>query len=189
MELELIIAIKEVALEFIKIVAPATIAAVTAYKTASYQYKQKIAEIEKQNQFKAAQMIFDLQKQSFDDVAKGYKSITESIFEISGFLIGGKDLDESEYFLKIMKVYTQKLPFSFRKTYREFSVFLDQYSEEYKELQEAEKSFNSLGEVNIENLMDYAIKLEYIYSTLSHCSQIIISEKMDDNLSKFTANK
>ncbi len=187
METEIVLALKEVALDFIKIVGPATVAALATYKTAAYQYKQKITEIEKKDQFKAAEMVFEIQKKSFEDVTSGYKSITNNIFSLSGTLMGDEDLEEvNPYLKKIIEVYTHKLPFAFRKTHREFSVYKDQYKEEYEELLKAEESFNNLGVIDIKKHLDYVIKLEYIYSTLSHCSQIIISEKMNATLSKYT---
>jgi hypothetical protein len=190
MEPEVILAIKEVALDFIKIVGSATVAALAAYKTASYQYKQKMAEIEKADQFKAAEMVFEIQKKSFEDVANSYNSITESIFTLTGTIIGGGELDElTSNFAKIMKVYIHRLPFSFRKMHREFSKYKEEYSAEYAELRKAEGIFEGLGKIETKNIIDYAVKLEFIYSTLSHCSQIIISEKMNDTLSKYSANK
>ena len=136
MELEIVLAIKEVALDFIKIVGSATVAALAAYKTASYQSKQKMAEIEKKDQFKAAEMVFDIQKSAFEDVAIGYKSIAGNIFEIRGTIIGGGEIDElCSGYAKMMEVYTHKLPFSIRKMYREFSKYKDEYQEEYEELE------------------------------------------------------
>tara|TARA_B110001454_G_C12428692_1_gene312564 strand:- start:153 stop:602 length:450 start_codon:yes stop_codon:yes gene_type:complete len=149
-----------------------------------------MAEIEKADQFKAAEMVFEIQKKSFEDVANSYNSITESIFTLTGTIIGGGELDElTSNFAKIMKVYIHRLPFSFRKMHREFSKYKEEYSAEYAELRKAEGIFEGLGKIETKNIIDYAVKLEFIYSTLSHCSQIIISEKMNDTLSKYSANK
>ncbi len=54
---------------------------------------------------------------------------------------------------------------------------------------DAKNKFDALGEPKLNNHMDYTIELEYIYSTLASCTQVLIGEKMDDILSNYTVNK
>ena len=55
--------IRDISFEGIKILGPAAIASIVAYKSASAQYKAKLAELTRQHEFNARQHLFDYYKQ------------------------------------------------------------------------------------------------------------------------------
>ena len=187
MDIILIDALKEFGSDCVKIIGPACITAIVAFKTATEQSRQKITEIKESNRFKASTEFFNIYKGWYEELQESQNNIANSLLQINGFMISGEDFDgEQEDIMKLLKIYVHKLPFNFRKMEIEFKKRKGEFDIDYEELTKAKEMYESLPELTADNHIDYTIKLEYIYSTLAHCSRTLIIDDMHKTYSEYT---
>lgn len=189
MDVEIVNAIKEVLLEAVKVIGPAIVAGIAAYKAASIQYKLKLQELDKSNQFKAAEKLFELRKEWHKSIASGHKELKSELVQLQGMIAAGKGNSElMDTISSVVRVYENRLPFALSKIERDFCELSEEYTIERDDLIKAKELYNNLPEPT-DNAIEYINALIAIYSAVNNCNALILAQDLQNTMLQFSKDK
>ncbi len=180
-------------MEFIKVVGPAAIAAISAYYITRAQYKARISELDKKYNFSARRHLFDYYKSRLIKIEESQKKLNESLGVVLGVYAASKsaNIDASDPIisghLAIIEVVLKMMPHEIDSTRK------DMYKKGLSACDEYEKlgSFaNDLAILKIENSYEnikniVIILLEGLYY-LEVCNKILVEKQMILLLDEYT---
>ncbi len=132
MNVELYKATMDVVSEAIKILGPAIITAIVGYKVGQSQLLLKIEELNKNNEFKAREKIFDFHKERLSKVDESIASLTEGLGQFAGMTLADMN-DEMNFSLFINKyivLHLNGLPFHLNHIKDELIKYPDEFNRE-----------------------------------------------------------
>lgn len=164
----------------IKILGPAIITAIVGYKVGKYQLLIKMKELNKNNEFKARDKLFEFHKEKLAKVDESISGLNEGLGQLAGMVMADFDnkLRISSFANKYLLVYINGLPFQLKQTYAELKKYSEECNQELDRLhlylQRAEKVSKP---ENLEEAHTVIVELIEIYSFTSHCIRIIIEKE------------
>ena len=177
----------EVLIDAIKILGPATIAAIVALKSARLQTEARIREFEEKHRFGARSQLFEFYRVRLDQTSEKSAQVAKSLGRILG-LIGaaGSPSEDLDVFFKLATSMSRQAP-------TELSIALTQMSdaglentETYKALRECE----SLADWNTpvddkEVILDRLLSLQELYSRVAAASLACIQHEVQAVLAPY----
>jgi len=185
--------IGSVSIEAVKIVGPAVVAAVVAYKAASLQFKSTLLQLRETNQFAARQHLFDYYKERQKRFSEGYASLVESLGQALGFNAALSDDEPNaatkaiqDSFTSLAKLHLGAAPFEIKLVLRDMKAkSLDQI-EEYVDLEEKSATLSELSMgSDFESMRAAVIAMIEVYAALERCNQLLLEREMDRLFSKY----
>ena len=186
--------IESVLLEAIKILGPAAIATYATYKATKTQFDLRIAEIEKNNEYKTRETLYLFYKEKQEKIEKGREEAANSLGKLFGHSVAVKEdaeSDDRELFglheisylqiemfpieLKSMKKQLEKLE---NKEFSEFDKF-DHYLDKLK---------SAKNECTYENIKSNFLLILEIYSFLEEVNQLLLDSKIEKLFNKYIKN-
>ena len=164
----------------IKILGPAIITAIVGYKVGKYQLLIKIKELNKNNEFKAREKIFEFHKEKLAKVDESIKGLNEGLGKLAGMAMADFDdkLQISSFVNKYLLVYINGLPFQLKQTYSELKKYSEECNQELDRLQVYLQRAEKVSKPeNPEDAHTVIVELIEIYSFASHCIRIIIEKE------------
>jgi|GEM_PF-2529823 len=187
--------LNSIGLEAIKIVGPAAIAALAAYKAASLQFKATLAQLREANEFSARQHLFDYYKERQKRLLESHNELTTSLGQVLGVnaAVREDDLDFSgqkmiDSFDAIARLYLGAAPFEISLTVRDMKAKGLDDLEEYVELESTKHALGGLelGE-DFDSKRNVVISLLGVYGQLERCNQLLLEKEMDSLFSKYVS--
>lgn len=189
MDAELLKVITSVSTDAIKILGPAIITAIVGYKAGQVQLELKIKEIERNNKFKAHELLFNYYKGWQSHITKRYDQLTEMLGSISGVIAASADkegLPLSEFAFKCFGSYVKTAPYDVDIALRDMDKVKDKYRIEYELLVEHKKLALSLRKAGDAGAIFKTIAdLIEIYGHLNRCVNLMIEEQARESLSPY----
>jgi len=180
MNAELYKAIVDVFSDAVKILGPAIITAVVGYKVGKSQLLMKIEELNKNNEFKAREKIFDFHKEKLAKVDESIANLNDGLGEFAGMTLA--DLDDEMHFSsfinKYLVVYINGLPFQLNQINDELKKYSDEFNREFERLQFCIKRSEDISKPkNPEEAQTTIVELIEMYGFASHCISILIEKE------------
>lgn len=184
---ELVGLIQTIALEAIKILGPAAIAAYATYRATAIQFEIKLKELERTNEFSARDRIYTHLKERLTKVDQDSSKLNEEIGRMLGFVVGATGGDapnpSMSEFIELMGAFAESIA---RKVPVEISGLLDdmrsaglENSSEFSALKEYEGfAFNRQGQIAYAEIKKLLFLLVEIHNTMGLCMRRLISQKM-----------
>jgi hypothetical protein len=181
MEPELYKLTMEVVSDSIKILGPAIITAIVGYKAGQSQLLLKIEELNKNNEFKARDKLFDFHKEKLVKVDESIASLSEALAAFAG-MTAGDDINNksvgSLFVDKYVVSYIDGLTFQLnhindelKKYPADFPRQLEKINKYIKQSDEFEKP------ITPEDTQVSIVKLIEIYTFCSHCLRLLIEKE------------
>jgi hypothetical protein len=177
--------VKDILLDAVKILLPATITAVLAYKITKNQMNFKLKEISRNLEFDSREHLFNYYKERSRRLLKKHDKLNESLSRLMGFAIGYSSVAEKDAidFLKRVGVtirnFSRVALMDSRITKKEMgknglnniSEFseLDSYVDEVRKIDYSE---------NLSALQKNIVTLIEIYSHLHYCQQLMLEKQI-----------
>jgi hypothetical protein len=164
----------------VKILGPAIITAIVSYKIGQSQLLMKIKELNKNNEFKAREKIFDFHKEKLEKMDQSIKSLIEGLGQLAGMTLA--DLDDKMHFSsfvnKYIILYINGLPFYLKQTYDELKKYSGEFNHDLELLQVYKQRAENLSKPeNPEDAQTTIVELIEIHSFVSHCNRILIEKE------------
>jgi hypothetical protein len=189
MDAELYKATMDVISDTVKILGPAIITAIVGYKVGKSQLLLKIEELNKNNEFKAREKIFDFHKEKLAKVDESIASLNEGLGQFAGMTIADLDdeLNFSSFINKYLVVYIDGLPFQLNHINDELKDHSAEFSREYERLQVYIKRSEDISKPkNPEDIQSTIVELIEIYGFASHCIRILIEKEALEIFAPYT---
>lgn len=164
----------------IKILGPAIITAIVGYKVGRSQLLLKIEEINKNNEFKAREKIFDFYKEKLVKVDQSIANLNEGLGQFAGMTLADFDdeLNFSSFINKYLVVYINGLPFQLNHINDALKKYSDEFSREYDRLPGYIKRSQEIKKPNDpESAHNTIVELLEIYEFVSHCFSLLIEKE------------
>jgi hypothetical protein len=164
----------------VKILGPAIITAIVGYKIGKSQLLMKIKELNKNNEFKAREKIFEFHKEKLVKMDESIKNLNEGLGHLVGMTLA--DLDDkmhlSSFVNKYIVVYINGLPFYLKQTYDELKKYSDEFNHELELLLDYKKRAEHISKPeNPEDVQTTIVELIEIHSFANHCNRILIEKE------------
>jgi len=178
--------LKSISMEAIKIIGPATVAALVAYKTTRVQYELKLKEVEKNQEFSAKQALFDYYKNRQVKISESYDQLRSILGSAMGAAAAIEDnREEDDAAPRIVAVvdminsYVALAPFDVSITERDYRAKNLDTTEEFQKLIEYKTRIKHLKKSTEFDIVraNVLILLE-LYSFLDHCNQALMEHQM-----------
>lgn len=180
MDPELYKAIIDLISDAIKILGPAIITAIVGYKVGKSQLLIQIEQLNKNNEFKAREKIFDFHKDKLAKVDESIKGLNAGLGQLAGMALADSDdkLHLSSFVNKHLVVYINSLPFTLNQIKDELKKYSDEFNRELERLQTYIKRSEHISKPeNIEDAQTTIVELIEMYSWVSNCTTIIIEKE------------
>ncbi|MCM0081336.1 hypothetical protein L4X63_07015 [Geomonas sp. Red32] len=178
MDSELLKTITSISTDAIKIIGPAAITAFVGFKAGKVQLELKIAEVERNNRFKAHELLFNYYKDWQSHVTMRYDQLVEMFGTISGVIAASKDKEEfplNTYVLKCFGSYVKSAPYDVDIAIRDFDTLKLEYQLEYEILQEHKRLAASLRRMgDLDQIFRTIADLIEIYGHIHRCANLIV---------------
>ncbi len=180
MNVELYKATMDVVSEAIKILGPAIITAIVGYKVGQSQLLLKIEELNKNNEFKAREKIFDFHKERLSKVDESIASLTEGLGQFAGMTLADMN-DEMNFSLFINKyivLHLNGLPFHLNHIKDELIKYPDEFNRELVRLDVyIRRSIDIRKPKNTGDAISIISELIEIYDFASNCISNLIEKE------------
>lgn len=178
--------LKSISMEAIKIIGPATVAALVAYKTTRVQYELKLKEVEKNQEFSAKQALFDYYKNRQVKISESYnqlRSILGSAMGAAAAIEKNREEDEAEpriiAIVEMINPYVALAPFDVSITARDYITRNLDSTEEFQKLVEYKNEVKYLKKSKEFDIVKANVLfLLELYSFLEHCNQALMEHQM-----------
>ena len=194
MSTELISAVQSIAIDAIKILGPATIAAYATYRASKFQFEARLVELKEENEFAARSVLFDCYKDRHRQLRKAHaklgKSLGENVGLIAGLSGGGQDRDY-EHFVRLfgesLQTYFEIAPVEIAITLRDMERKELTDTEEFHSLKKYEQIDQHIGDEDIyEGVKSNCLTYLKIYEFLQMANQLVLTHEMDRVFEKYT---
>ncbi len=184
--------IKEIATDAIKILGPATIAALVAYKASEAQFELRLKEIEKGHQFRAREHLFRYYKDRQTQLSHDYTKFSQSLEEDLGFAAGFTEANEvkASGLVKTMANYIEMYS---SVTLTEIDITMRDMNEnglggtpEYERLKSYKDKISNLAkEKNFSALQNNMLSIVEVYRFLQFCNQMLLQRQIEKMFRKY----
>ncbi|QYK12779.1 hypothetical protein K0I63_18980 [Shewanella rhizosphaerae] len=193
MEPAVIKMIEVIAVDAIKILGPAVIAALATYKATKAQYDAKLQELTKGHEFKAREHLFDYYKERQGKLSKSHEELSNILGQVLGFSAVTNDVtlgdclhDLANTFFGIARLYHGQAPFEISTTLRDFESKGIQEEPEYEKLNFYLHMVNSITPSNDRAEFEKVVfSLLEVYSFLERCNQVLLENEMKGLFNKY----
>lgn len=189
--------IESVSTEAIKIIGPAVVAALAAYKAAALQFKATLQQLREGNEFSARQHLFDYYKERQKRFSEGYSNLVNSLSQVLGANAAAEG-DEPDGSLKAMldtftslaQLHLGAAPFEIKLVLRDMKARKLEQIEEYKELEGKQAMLSGLvlGK-DFESKRAAVFSMIEVYGALERCNQLLLEREMDSLFSKYVQER
>lgn len=184
---EAIQAIENFAIDALKILGPAIVAAVVAYKVAKAQFEATLKQTDKRNEFDARKAVYDFLIQRQEKLGENFKQMGENLGYVLGLTTGVAEDDED--FLTFIDLSNLTL----RTIRRECGVSKDQYEKkgltdkpQYKIIEACTEKANALEAATTYDSLRYnSLELMPIYEDLHYALDALIDWEMEEILAPY----
>lgn len=184
--------IRTIALESIKVLGPAAVAAIATYKVANAQYRARLIEISQTNEFGARQNLFDYYKGRQAKLAEGQRELNEALGQLLG-MMASADADSGSARHPLVDTYTGMVDmhiglahFDVDITRRDMKAKGLSDSEEYGRLEQYAKVVVELSlSTDAEIVKKNAFALLEVYGFLERCNQVLLEAQMEGLFNKY----
>jgi len=177
MEPELYKLTLEVVSDAIKILGPAIITGFIAYKTGRSQHELKLKELDKTNEYKAREKIFDFHKGKLEENKAVMANLGNELGQYAGMTAADLEDDSkmSQFVRGQLSSYIDNLPFEISHIKKEMELYPGKFDQEEKRMKEIEGSVQKLKKpTNSNEVLDVIRELYRIYGFLGHCIRMLI---------------
>jgi len=178
--------IKDITPDAIKILGPAIITAIVAYKISKAQSELKLKEIEKTQQFKAREHLFIYYKERQKQLAQDFAKLSDSLEHDLGLVAGLTDTraDENSELIKTMAQYTQMysaiMPIEIDITVRDMEKNGLTGIPDFEKLQSYQDKISHLAtEKTFQTLQKNILIILEAYRFLQLCNQQLLQKQME----------
>ncbi len=181
----------EVISDSIKILGPAIITAIVGYKAGQFQLKLRIEELNKNNEFKAREKIFEFHKEKLTKVDESISKLNDGLGQFAGMALADRE-DESmitSFVASHLTSYIEGLPFQLNHINDE----LKKYSNDMpREVALMSQYIKEAPEVKLpsdpEGVQRAIVKLLEMYGSCSHCLRLLIEREALEIFESYTNN-
>ena len=172
----------------IKILGPASIAAYAMYKVSTLQSKLKLRELEKAQQFKASEHIFQYYRDQEGQLTENYGGLLGVLGGTLGYtagITGGGDDDESgtlEFSTRLIKSYLRGAPREIERTLSDMvkKGLKISKAKDYEALQALKERMENREEPStFEDFQESVYMLEEVYQLLLFCNRLLMQKEID----------
>ncbi|WP_020407413.1 hypothetical protein [Hahella ganghwensis] len=181
----------EVLSDAVKILGPAIITAVVGYKAGIRQMELKIDEINKGNEFKARDRIFEFHKEKLATCDKSIGSLNSALLEYAGMSLAvkGDELSLSSFVGRHLTLHIQGLPFQLEHINCELLAYKDRLPKECEKMKGyMQKCVELKTPLSSDEIQETIMELIEIYSFASHCIRMMIEFEALEIFSPYTRN-
>jgi hypothetical protein len=176
MEPELYKLTLEVISDAIKILGPALITGFIAYKTGRAQHELHLKELDKSNEYKAREKLFDFHKSKLEENNTSMAGLANELGQFAGMTAA--QIEDDSYLDKFVRghlsTYIENLPFQIAHIKKEMSNYPGEFSQEYERMVSFEKSvLNLKTPSNSDEVLNLIHELYKVYGFLGHCIRVI----------------
>ena len=179
----------EVLSDAIKILGPAIITAVVGYTAGQRQMELKIEEVNKSNEFKARDKIFEFHKEKIASCDNSIGSLNSALLEYAGLTLADKDdeLSLSSFVGRHLTLHIQGLPFQLEHINDELITCKDKLPKECEKMDRYMQSCLKLkAPESYDEIQESIMELLEIYSFASHCIRMMIEFEALEIFSPYT---
>lgn len=177
--------IEAVALDALKILGPAIVAAVATYKATKVQYELKLKELERSQSFKARENLLEHYRQQKSRVDEVYNSLSNTLGQILGMassasLESASKIDDfTSTMVGVADMYVGMAPFDIRMTLRDMASLNLTQEEEYRKLESYLDQASRLDVTReFEQLKNNIYTLLEIYGFLGRCNHLMLEKQI-----------
>jgi hypothetical protein len=163
----------------IKILGPASITGFLVYKQSKAQLDLKIKELDKNNEFKAREKIFDFHKGKLKDVQSSIDSLSSELGQFLGMSAADQDdeLKFNNFINRHIANNIKNLPFEIDHVYKELKVYPSDFERELVRIkEELDKAKTLVVPTSPQMVQSTITDLLSIYGFLAHCVRGIIEK-------------
>jgi hypothetical protein len=189
--------LQPIALEGIKILGPAAIAAVVAYKAATIQIELKLRELESQNAFRAREAIFNHLREKLVHIDQQSQKLNQELGQLLGFAAAESeikaDASPSEY-VKIMAVALEPCirtaPMEARSLVSQMRLAGLGTSEEYTQLTAWQATSHEGGAMASFNGLKHAVlSMLEVYELMGACTRRLLEHQLERVFSPYVQSR
>lgn len=175
----------------LKILGPAIVTGVVAFKTGKSQHILKLKELDKNNEFKAREKIFAYHREKIEENKVAVGHLGNELGQISGMLLGGgeEDADLSEFMNGYISVYLDKLPFDMALVKKEMELYPKEFEEEKVKIRKLSESIEGLKKpTDARSIHHVVTELLRTYHFLGHCIRLLIEKEAMEVFRPYVGN-
>jgi hypothetical protein len=184
--------IKTIGTDSIKILGPAIITALVAYKVAQRQLEIKLKELEKTHEFVAREHLFMYYKERQNKLAEGHEALADFLGQILGTAttIGAADKDIAEDMIppvaELIVAYSNMTPAEIRITSRDMERSGLKDTEDYNRLIAYLEPIRNLDKSGtLSALRKNVFTILEAYHFLQYCNQSLLQREMDKVFARY----
>lgn len=184
--------VKEIAPDAIKILGPAIITAVVAYKVSKAQSELRLKEIEKGHQFRAREHLFRYYKERQTQLSEDYTKLSNSLEEDLGFAAGYTESNEVKAsglvrtMANYIEMYSSVTLTEIGITMRDMDKNALDVTPEYERLKSCKDKISNLAkEKNFPTLQKNMLTLVEVYRILQFCNQMLLQRQVEKMFHKY----
>jgi hypothetical protein len=187
MNADLIQAFQNIGIDAIKILGPAIIAAVVAYKVAKTQSDVGLKQTDKRNEFEARKAGFDLLIQRQEELNKNYKQASENLAFVMGARTGLSDDDEDfSTFIDFSNITLRTVQRTSKLTKKHFQKQKLTDTEEFGAVESSCAAANGIQPAtDFETLHSNSLALMPIYEEMNYALNAVVDREMDKILDPY----
>lgn len=178
-------------LEIAKILGPAIITAIVGFRAGQLQLKQRIYELEKGNEYKARETIFNFHREKLEKTDESLASLNSAMGTLSGMALADQKDEKfiTQFVSTHLTPYIQGLEFNLSHVYDELLKHKDHLPREIKLIS---GYLDDVCEIVVPtshvSVQETIVKLIEIYGHCSHCIRCIVELEALDIFSPYTNN-
>lgn len=176
----------------IKILGPAIITAIFGYKLGQSQLLLKTEELNKNNEFKARERLFDFHKEKLVKVDESIASLTEALATFAG-MTAADNIDNksvgSLFIDKYVVSYINGLPFQLNHINDELQKYSAEFPRQFEQISKYIKQSDVFKKPSTpDDTQGTIVELIEIYSFCSHCLRLLIEKEAVEIFKPYIGN-
>lgn len=164
--------------DVLKILGPAIITGVVGYFAGKAQLEIKIHELEKSNEFKAKEKIFDYLKEK---LSKSHESLAElegSFGQIAGMSDEDDTYEDNKFIYSQVANYVENLPYEIRNIRKGLNSYKENYTDELELVDKLEENYiNIKVPTDHETLLNTINELIKAHRLIIHCFNALVENQ------------
>lgn len=176
----------------IKILGPATIAALATYKAAKSQFELRLREVERKQEFGARQHLFRYYNERQTQLAQEYAKLRGELEHTLGFVagftegIGDEDSGLVKTMSEYMEMYSTMAPTEIDVTMRDMEKNDMAGTSDYDKVKSYKDKMNNLNtEKTFRSLQKNIFIILEVYHFLQHCNQMLLQKRIETMFGKY----